>query len=251
MFINMSKFKSLLFIFFFCCFLSCEKEARPPESFREVTVARYKVILDSLKIECPTETSDSYFKGTIGANEACYFDGINGLNARMGKVVHFTTPGPSFNTNTVYSDVSNSFRFGILNTWKIVAFEDLVEFWTPHYTAGSDPERYLDSLFSIRDHNLREKEDEYDKFLVTLNLNYPNEDGSSFQRLDIATHFGPQKDSKLVINSVRKFWEEGELYYDISVNCTLYHWPQTEKTGVWGKIENGHLHARFKPEFYN
>jgi hypothetical protein len=249
----MQKTKVLITYVVFICVVSCDKEARPPESIREVTVARYKIILDSLKIDCPSESSESYFQGTIGGQEACYFDGVNGLVSRLEKFVQFTTPGPSFNTNTVYSDFTNSFRFGILRESGTKSFEDLVEFWSPRYTAGSNPERYLDSLFAIKEHKLREKEDEFDKFMVTLSIIFLHEDGHSGQGFDIATHFGPQKDSKLVINSVRKFWEEGELYYDldISVNCTLYHWPQTEKTGVWGKIENGHLHARFKPEFYN
>jgi hypothetical protein len=248
----MQKTKVLITFVVFLCVVSCDKEPRPPESFREVSIAYYKVILDSLNIDCPIEKSESYFTAIIGNKEACYYDGQNNLVARMDKYVQFTTPGPSFNTNTTYSDVTNSFRFGILRKNGGKAFEDLIEFWSPRYAAGSDPERYLDSLFVIKEHKLREKEDEYDKFLVTLNINYPGPD-SSYMGFNIATHFGLQKDSKLVINSVRKFWEEGELYYDldITVNCTLYHWPQTEKIGEWGKIENGHLHARFKPEFYN
>ncbi|MFM2392879.1 MAG: hypothetical protein RLZZ546_861 [Bacteroidota bacterium] len=250
----MKNFKSLIFfiiIILIISNISCEKEVRPL-SIRELTVIRYKTVLDSLNLNCPSEKTENYFTALIGVDEACYYDGVDGLSTRMDKVVSFTTSSPSFNTNTTYSDAANYFRFGILRSPGFKSFEDLISFTTPKYLIGSDSERFLDSLFAIKEHKIREKEDEFDKFLISLELYHPGPD-SSFMGLHIRTHFGPQEGSKLIINSVRKFREGEDLYYDldISLNCTLYHWPQTGKTGIWGKIENGHLHARFKPEFYN
>jgi hypothetical protein len=240
-----------IIVFFSAICLSCEKEERP-QSIREITVSRYKEILAKLDIGCPNETSESFFKATLGGKKVCYYDGVEGLYAQMAKIVTFTTPSPSFNTNTTYSNAANYFEFGFLDFPHTKAFIDKIEFRTPHYVIGSDPEKYLDSLFSIKEHLLREKEDEVDKFAVSLVIDYPHV-YNSFQRFDIATYFGNQDDGKLIINEVKKFREDDELYYDleITINCTLYHWPQTAKIGAWGKIENGHLHARFKPEFYN
>lgn len=231
--------------------ISCEKEMERPPSIKELTVSRYRILLDSLNLHCPEATSESYFKGIINGIETCYYDGVNGLESNMHKVVTFTTATPSFNTNTSYGGAANLFRFGIYNYFR-KSFVENLEFISPNYPIYVDPERYLDSIFAIKVHKLREKEGEFDKFNVCLSIGYPLEIGGHMI-FEISTHYGPQKDSKLVINSVKKERIGTDLYYnlDITLDCILYHWPQTDRIGEWGKIENGRLVARFKPEFFN
>ncbi|MFN8319282.1 MAG: hypothetical protein U0V54_07645 [Saprospiraceae bacterium] len=215
------------------------------------TEENYTNLISNLNPHCPDSSSESSFTMLLNNHNVCYYDGVEGKVSRMQKYVQYTTPGPSIVSNSQTSDVTNNFVFGILKL-DYEPYIDDVRIHTPKFQPERDPEAYLDSIFSIKNHKILSKNgDDRESFEIELHAGIKFATGG-LSLFKITTSNGPQAESSLVINEVRKLVEDGVLYYDldISLNCVLYHWSQTGRTGVFARLENGRLVSRFKPEFY-
>lgn len=238
--------KTIIAITFLLSIFSCWKEE---PQYNEYLVTTYQQLLDNLVLDCPSDTSEYYFKATIAGQPTCYFDGVDGRKLKFYSTVKFTTPSPSFNTGNLPNDVRNSAYLDIKHK-PTRQGEDFVRVKFPDYDFDRDLVEYLDSLFAIEIHELAATTEEADiKFEVELSMidmKYPETDGGIV--FPISTRFGNQDDSYIRFRKVEKTLEQGYVYYyiEMEVECSLYHWPQNGKEGLWGKIENGILVAKFK-----
>ena len=231
---------------------TCQKEEFQYDPY---LVSTYQQFLEDLVLDCPSDTSEYYFKGIINGYQTCYYDGIDGRILRYGISSKFTTPGPSFNTGDTISDAKRGFHIEFPH-YPYRQGEDYIDIAFPDVSANIDKYVYLDSMFAKTNYEVKSgTEDENytsfitdDKFLITLNMMDKHEDSNGGHVFPISTQFGSQDDSYVRIIKADKTVENGVVYYFIvlEIECNLYHWPQYGKEGLWGKIENGILVAKCK-----
>ncbi len=237
----------------------CKDEPYINPYFKE----NYNDILDNnLNFDCEDHVADNYMKATINNQQGCYYDGYDGYFLDFAFVSKFTTATPSTS-----GTVSNA-RQGCQVTIRPIKWETRKKyllFSFPDFNLSVDPIHYLDSLLAISEHQILSKDDikedpnldfVQNAFLKAgggvlqkciIELKIYDAPGNSFV---ISTVFGSQKDSYLKIKKVRKITSEEGIFYDLvfDFKCSLYHWPQYGKQGLWGTVENGTFVAKIRAQ---
>ena len=235
--------------------------------FNPYFVENYNDILkNSLFFDCDDVTADSYMKATINGQDACYYDGYDNYFLDFNFSNKYSTPSPS--TDVTFStggNVSNA-RQGCsisIRPIKWVSREKYLLFSFPDFNLSVDPIVYFDSFLVISEHQILGVEDiKEDPNLDFVQNAFLKSGGGVLQKCKIelqvldaignsfvmSTVFGSQKDSYLKIKKVKKTTFNGSVFYDLvfDFKCSLYHWPQYGKQGLWGKVENGTFVARIK-----
>ena len=221
-------------------FLACQKESLNKRAIR------YQMLLDNLVLDCPTDTSEYYFKATIDGKQTCYYSGVDGLQLFFSTTSRFTTPSPQLNTGDTISDARKGARLSIRHSPAIQG-EEYVYIHFPDYALGRDTLEYLDSLFNIEHHDVAAAKEERDNFTVEFSL-VAIKNGSSSIRNAISSIYGPQEGSYVRFRKVEKTREaDGTYYYiEMEVECNLYHFYQNGQEGLWSKLEDGIFVAKFR-----
>ncbi len=236
--------KVLVFIILFS--VSCKKEPYYPQE------AKFQEMLDHLVLECNERESDDYFKAIIKGQDACYYDGVNGYSKRIDYLNHFVTKGPNTSSGVISS--GHVINFGILlGVSDATTYQHCILFQTPVFPVRITKEQYLDSLFSISNHKIIDRNNK-EGIKVELNM-FDKQSKNSASVYSFYAETGYQKeDSYLRFIKADKVNENGTIYYDIEmeVQCYLYYhknedgFVQYGKEGLWGKLENGILKMKVK-----
>lgn len=225
--------------------LSCDEE---PVYHQE---AKFQEMVDHLVLDCPDIDGEDYFKATINGMDACYYDGYDGMKKELSYRNTFVTKGSSFSTNQNYSDFGHTIYFGITSDLT-TKYQDWISFRTPKFSANVSKEHYLDSLFSIPYHKLRDRNNP-DLISVRLNMLDRNDKIKSSNGgviYSFTTDSGYQgEDSFIHFVKVEKIQTAGITYYKIEmkVQCDLYYKKEKDgytpygKEGLWGRLDNGVL----------
>jgi hypothetical protein len=183
------------------------------------------------------------------------------------RIIFWTsTPAPS--TNVTFStggNVSNARRgCGIsIRPKNWVSREKYLLVSFPDFNLSIYPIAYFDSLLAIPEHQILGVDDiKEDPNLDFVQNAFIKAGGGFLQKCKIelqvldaignsfvlSTVFGSQKDSYLKIKKVKKTTFNGSVFYDLvfDFRCSLYHWPQYGKQGLWGTVENGTFVTRIK-----
>ena len=206
----------------------------------------YKFLLDNLELDCSSDTSTNYFRGTILDQDVCHYDGVDGRVLGFGISTKFTTPSPEFTTGVEITDARRLAWFSIWHS-PFITGEEFIEIEAPVYAIGRDTLDYLDSLFSIEYHPVASSKEEEDKFTISLvfvDVRWST-GGLAFS---ISSVFGAQRESYVRFRKVKKTEEPDGIYYHIEMElqCNLYHWPQYGQYGLWSRIEDGVFVAKFR-----
>ena len=221
--------------------LACQKEPRLKQRF-----ITYQKLLNNLALDCPTDTSEYYFKAAIKGTPTCYYAGIDSLQLFFGTTSIFTTSSPSFSTGDTISDIRKGARLAIRHS-PMRDQEDYIFIHFPEYAIHRDTLEYLDSLFNIEYHKVAASKEERDNFTIEFAVvDKPN--GSLAHRYPIQSIYGPQDDSYVRFRKVEKTREaDGTYYYiEMEVECNLYHFYQNGQEGLWSKLEDGIFVAKFR-----
>jgi len=178
--------------------IACGKES----IHKHASSDTYKYLLGNLGLDCSSDTSTNYFRGTILGQDVCHYDGVDGRALRFGIANRFTTPSPEFTTGATVEDLRRLAVFTIRPS-PAVTGEEFIEILTPVYAVERDTLEYLDSLFGIEYHPVASTEKEEDKFviqLVFIEVINPNINGGN--RFKISTIFGAQRESYVRIRHV-------------------------------------------------
>ena len=221
-------------------FLACQKESLNKRAIR------YQMLLDNLVLDCPTDTSEYYFKATIDGTPTCYYAGVDSLQLLFKNVSIFTTPSPTFNTGDTISDARKGAHLSIRHIPLIQGY-DYVYIHFPDYALGRDTLEYLDSLFNIEYHQVSTAKEERENFTIEFAM-IDVSNGYVTLRNSMYSYFGPQDDSYVRFRKVKKTKEaDGTYYYiEMEVECNLYHWAQYGYEGLWSKLEDGIFVAKFR-----
>jgi hypothetical protein len=245
----MKKLNSIFFLIFliFIIFLGCKKKIEEPFQ-DQYLLETYQSFLDGLILDCPTDSSEYYFKAKIKGEETCYYDGIDGKKLLFGITAKYTTVSP----NTSTANPSYAVKSAILSIRNepFVQADDYILIGFPDFAFERDTVEYLDSIFSIEYHEIRSNLEEPDRFQVELQMmDLVKENAGVY--FPISTRFGNQDDSYIRFRNVEQIREFGHVYYSIEmeVECNLYHWPQYGKEGLWGKVEDGIFVAKFLAKY--
>ncbi len=228
--------------------LSCQKE--PEEYLDTAGIATYSEFMENLVLDCPPDSSKYFFHGIIAGQETCYKDSVDGRVLIFGITSRFTTPGPSFSTGDSISNARKGARLEMVNSPYYVQGEDFITINFPDFELQRDPVAYLDSLFAIETHDIRSDKDDSGKFwieIVMIDIKTESSSSNGGLAYSISTRHGPQEDSYIRIRKVEKTEEKGAVYFyiEMEVECKLYHFPQWGMEGLWGRIEDGLLVAKF------
>lgn len=218
------------------------------------------ILVNHLNFDCEDHVAENYMKAIINGQQACYYDDHDGYFMDFAFTSKFTTSTPS-TTGTV-SNARQGCHLTI-RPFQLETRKKYLLFSFPDFNLSVDPIHYLDSLWAISDHSILGVEDikedpnldfVQNAFLKAgggilkkckIELIVYDAPGNSFV---ISTVFGSQKDSYLKIKEVRKTTAKDGVFYDLvfDFKCSLYHWPQYGKQGLWGTVEDGTFVARIK-----
>jgi len=228
--------------------LSCKKEGvnYPQEE-------KFNEMVNHLDLNCLDTSSSDFFKAIINGKNACYYDGVNNMKKELSYRNYFVTGSPSTTTQPP-KDAGHVILFGItLDLEKGQKYQNWVEFSTPRFDLGISKEMFLDSLFSISDHQIAGKNFP-NGIKVKLSM-YDKKQKSGGSVYSFYSEVGCQSsESYLRFRKVEKKVEFGYKYYDIEmeVQCDLFYhvnddgYAQYGKEGLWGKLENGLLKMKVR-----
>lgn len=232
---------------FVLVFISCEKSDQYRQS------VKFQEMLDHLELDCPDEDSDAYFEAIIHNQSTCYKNGIDGMLSSYRYQISFTTQSSSFITGADYQLNGRIISFGIRPD-TAAQYQDWVVFSTPLFPLKVSAERYLDSLFSIENHLVTDR-NERQGITVTLYMMDLFKSGNPGGGITypLSSKYGYQKENSfLKFTEVTKGIQLGKTYYDIvmEVQCGLYFYKDRDgytqygKEGLWGNLKNGELRMR-------
>ncbi|MEO1518242.1 MAG: hypothetical protein AAFV95_24695 [Bacteroidota bacterium] len=221
---------------------SCKDDDDP--SPREIRYQIYQEFLDGLEFDCPSDsTSAYYFKGAINGEQACYYDGIDGVEVSFGFLSKFETSGSST------SDSVFNVRQGanlLFVPFPLENGEEFIDLIFPCFERGKSRIEYIEALFAIENHQILSDQLEDNGFEVMLNLMElrGKNEGVTYP---LSTRWGPQPNSYLRLRKAERSRIDDTIYYEIEMElaCDLYHWEQNGQTGLWGRIEQASIRAKF------
>lgn len=221
------------------------------------------ILANHLNFDCEDLIADNYMKATINGQQACYYDGHDGYFMDFAFTNKFSTSSPS--TLGTISNARQGCHITIRPVQRAIG-EKYLFFSFPDFNLSVDPIHYLDSLWAISDHSVLGVEDIKEdpnldfvqnafiksgggilkKILIELYI----QDDTTGNNFIISSVFGSQKDSFLKIKKVRKTTNIDGVFYDLvfDFKCSLYHWPQYGKQGLWGTVENGTFVAKIRAQ---
>lgn len=245
------------------CFLSiitlfsCEKDEINPY-FAEV----YPQILDSFKIECNPDTSYNHIFAQINNMDFCQYESKVG-KFNLSKSSKFSTSSPTINTSNTESDARQGVTLELGDS-ELGNRHDVMKIEFPDFKKGGNYIDYLDSIFSIEEHDIMGSENIV--FPEELSLEeltflkfsggYLNDFSVQFSAIDrsninessgnvfsLKSIFGEQEGSYLRFANVKKSIDNEHVYYDIEIDfsCDLYHWSRYGYEGIWGELRNGKI----------
>lgn len=252
------KFFTVFAVIILCWSCSTDEEPYVSPYFKE----KYDYILaNSLFFECKDFKANSYVKAVINGQQACYYDGDDNWFLEFAFTSKFTTPSPSTG-----GPISGARQGCLLNIRPIerVYREKYLVIRFPDFHLGVDPIVYFDSLMALRELQIYGVEDVKEDPKLDFVQNAFLRSGSGFlnkclielkiqddgigNSFTISTVFGSQKGSYLKIRNAKKIISPDGIYYDLVLDfrCSLYHWPQYGRQGLWGTVEDGTYVARVK-----
>lgn len=219
------------------------------------------ILANHLNFDCADHVAVNYMNAHINEQKACYYDGYDGYFLDFGFTSKFSTSSPS--TSGTVNNARQGCHVTIRPVQRVNRKKYLL-FNFPDFNLSVDSIHYLDSLLAISDHSILGVEDiEEDpnldfvqnailkagggflkKFLIQLYI----QDETIGNSFIISSVFGSQKNSYLKIKKVRKTTTTDGVFYDLvfDFKCSLYHWPQYGKQGLWGTVEDGTFVAHIK-----
>ncbi len=247
--------KYYLFFFglIFIVLSSCEKDDKYYSPYLVETYSNY---LDSLDMHCPEGKSDNYFEGMINGQQVCYKDGIENYVFKYKFFSSVITDSPNLVVGSKNPDLLYLIVLAFDPRHPRPNGKESLNIKFPYFDPNRNTVEFLDSLFSIKHHELKSIIDGNElvrsktKFIVELYMVDRGEHGERGNGFPISTIYGIQNNSSIIIDKVEKREFENSVQYslEMTINCKLYHNPLFKKEGVWGEIEEGHVVVNFSVE---
>lgn len=256
------KYLKLLFALFFiqATYTSCNKDCNELSEFQE----QYLMFLDNLSLNCINSTSPIYMKAVLLNEEVCYFDGEEGRSFVFGITSKFTSSSPE----VVVGEIPKNVRKGALLEFPNYTHgDDFISIEFPDFPVSVDTIHYLDSIFAIREHKIMGENDiildpnsdfttklltkgtggYLTKFKLNFSL-YWNAKINGGGTYNISSIYGNQRDAYLRIIKANKIREKDGTYYNLEFDfqCTLYHFAQNGKSGIWSELIDGKFVGKIK-----
>ncbi|MFT6337886.1 MAG: hypothetical protein ACI86M_003189 [Saprospiraceae bacterium] len=225
----------------------------------------YPQILDSIELECDPDTSYNYVFAEINNTDFCRYESKVG-KFELNKSSKFMTSSPTIGSGEVDPDARQGASLD-LGDIHLKNRHEVLQIKFPDFKLGRNFIEYLDSIFSIEEHDIIGLEDivipdgtdieeeallkfsggYLKSFLIELGavdrVNITESGGNGFSLRSI---YGDQEDSYIRFTNVEKTKDDEHVYYDLEIDfsCNLYHWPQYGYEGLWGEVRNGKIIAK-------